>query len=101
MTFRQLSASKESIAKLQDQLNKQGMEIQPMTIKPQPFMEHKAYEGLKSALMLGLASGAYDNNFHLDDAANPKRMVNLVGGAKKMKPDAFTGDVNRGYREAG
>ncbi|OCT14972.1 hypothetical protein A8709_12645 [Paenibacillus pectinilyticus] len=94
-TFRQLSASKESIAKLQAQLNKQGMEIQPMSIKPQPFMEHKAYEGLKTALMLGLASGAYDNNFHLDDAANPKRMVNLVGGSRKMKPDAFTGDVNQ------
>ena len=58
-------------------------------------MEHKAYEGLKSALMLGLASGAYDNNFHLDDAANPKRMVNLVGGAKKMKPNAWVGDVNQ------
>nr|WP_309491797.1 FAD-dependent oxidoreductase [Paenibacillus sp. CGMCC 1.16610] len=95
MTFRQLSASKEVIAKLQEQLNKQGMEIHPMTLKPQPFMEHKAYEGLKSALMLGLASGAYDNNFHLDDPANPKRMVNLVSGAKKMKPDAFKGDVSQ------
>lgn len=94
-TFRQLSASKESIAKLQSQLNKQGMEVQPITIKAQPFMEHKAYEGLKSALMLGLASGAYKNDFHLDDAANPKRMVNVVGGARKMKPDAFKGDVNQ------
>ncbi|NOV04119.1 FAD-dependent oxidoreductase [Paenibacillus planticolens] len=95
MTFRQLSASKEVIAKLQDQLNKQGMEVHPITLKPQPFMEHKAYEGLKTALMLGLASGAYDNNFHLDDASNPKRMVNLVSGAKKMKPDAFKGDVSQ------
>lgn len=93
MTFRQLSASKDMIAKLQEQLNKQGMEIQPITVKPQPFMEHKAYEGLKTALMLGLASGAYDNNFHLDDAANPKRMVNIVSGARKMKPDAFKGDA--------
>jgi hypothetical protein len=95
MTFRQIAASKEVITMLQDQLNKQGMEIQPITLKPQPFMEHKAYEGLKSALMLGLASGAYDNNFHLDDPANPKRMVNLVNGAKKMKPEAFSGDVTQ------
>lgn len=95
MTFRQLAGSKEVIAKLQEHLIKQGMDLQPISIKPQPFMEHKAYEGLKSALMLGLASGAYDNNFHLDDAANPKRMVNLVGGAKKMKPDAWGGDVNQ------
>lgn len=95
MTFRQLAGSKEVIAKLQEHLIKQGMELQPISIKPQPFMEHKAYEGLKSALMLGLASGAYDNNFHLDDAANPKRMVNLVSGAKKMKPDAWGGDVSQ------
>ncbi|NOU91070.1 FAD-dependent oxidoreductase [Paenibacillus sp. LMG 31460] len=95
MTFRQLAGSKEVIAKLQDHLIKQGMELQPIALKPQPFMEHKAYEGLKSALMLGLASGAYDNNFHLDDAANPKRMVNLVSGAKKMKPDAWGGDVSQ------
>lgn len=95
MTFRQLAGSKEVIAKLQDHLIKKGMELQPIALKPQPFMEHKSYEGLKSALMLGLASGAYDNNFHLDDAANPKRMVNLVSGAKKMKPDAWVGDVNQ------
>ncbi|MGO4276431.1 hypothetical protein AB4Z22_42525, partial [Paenibacillus sp. TAF58] len=67
----------------------------PIALKPQPFMEHKAYEGLKSALMLGLASGAYDNNFHLDDASNPKRMVNLVSSARKMKPEAFFGDVTQ------
>ncbi|SDN55215.1 FAD dependent oxidoreductase [Paenibacillus sp. yr247] len=95
LTFRQIAASKEVVSKLQEQLNKQGMEIQPITLKPQPFMEHKEYEGLKSALLLGLASGAYDNNFHLDDPANPKRMVNLVSGAKKMKPEAFSGDVTQ------
>ena len=72
-----------------------------MTIKPQPFMEHKAYEGLKSALMLGLASGAYDNNFHLDDAANPKRMVNLVSGAKEDETRCLYGGCESSYCEAG
>lgn len=93
-TFRELSASKESIAKLQAQLNKQGMVVQPIAIKAQPFMEHKQFDALKTALTLGLAAGAYDNNFHLDDAANPKRMVNLVLGARKMKPDAWKGDAS-------
>ncbi|OPH48540.1 hypothetical protein BC351_08725 [Paenibacillus ferrarius] len=93
LSFRQLAASKDVIGKLQAQLTKQGMELPASTLKPQPFMEHKAYEGLKSALMLGLASGAYNNNFQLDAAANPKRMVNLVSGAKKMKPEAYKGDA--------
>ncbi|MFC5447211.1 FAD-dependent oxidoreductase [Paenibacillus aestuarii] len=94
VTFRQLSASKDAVAKLQAQLNKQGMEVQPMTLKPAAFMEHKEYEGLKAAMMLGLASGAYDNNFQLDVQSNPKRMVNLILGSKKMKPDAFKGDAS-------
>ncbi|UJF31962.1 FAD-dependent oxidoreductase [Paenibacillus hexagrammi] len=91
VTFRQLSASKELVAKLQNRLIQQGVELAPIEVKPEPFMEHKSFDALKSALMLGLATGSYDNNFHLDDQANPKRMVNLVNGAKKMKPEAFQG----------
>jgi hypothetical protein len=94
VTVRQLSASKELIAKLQDQLNKQGMVLKPFTLKPQPYMEHKEYAGLKAVLQLGLVGGGYNNDFKLDEASNPKRMVNLVNGAKKMKPSAFPGDAS-------
>lgn len=93
MTFRQLSASKELVAQLQDRLNKQGMELKPITVKPQPYMQHKSYEGLKVAVNWALASGGYDNNFRLDDNANPQRMVNLINGARKMKPEAFAGEA--------
>ncbi len=94
LTFRQLSASKEAIVLLQERLNKQGMELQPFTIKPGTFMQHKSYEGLKTAISLGLTSGAYNNDFHLDDAANPKRMVNLINGAKKINPASFQADAS-------
>jgi hypothetical protein len=94
VTLRQLSASKGLIAKLQDQLNKQGMDLKPFSIKPQPYMEHKEYAGLKAVLQLGLVGGAYNNDFKLDEASNPKRMANLVNGAKKMKPSAFPGDAS-------
>jgi hypothetical protein len=94
ISVRQLSQSKELIAKLQDKLNAQGMDIKPFTAKAQPFMEHKEHEGLEAVLMLGLASGSYNNDFKLDEASNPKRMVNLIGGAKKMKPAAFPGDAS-------
>ncbi|MNI05643.1 dihydrolipoamide dehydrogenase [compost metagenome] len=94
MTFRQLSASKENIALLQDRLNKQGMELLPFTIKAEPFMAHKSYEGLKVAVSLGLTSGGYNNTYDLDGISNPARMVNLVNGAKKMKPALFLGDAS-------
>jgi hypothetical protein len=94
VTLRQLSKSKELIAKLQDILNKQGMDLKPFTVKPQPYMEHKEYAGLKAVLQLGLVGGGYNNDFKLDEASNPKRMANLVNGAKKMKPAAFPGDAS-------
>ncbi|MCD1258257.1 FAD-dependent oxidoreductase [Paenibacillus athensensis] len=92
MTFRQLSASKADIAELQSRLNQMGMELQPFTVKPAPYMTHKSYEGLKAAVRLALATGGYKNEFALDDPSNAKRMVNLAGGAKKIKPAAFAGD---------
>ena len=93
ISFRQLSASKEYITQLQERLNKQGMELKPFSIKPQPFMLHKEYEGLKTVLSLALTSGGGKNEFHLDDLSNPERMSNLVGGMKRVKPSAFKGDA--------
>ncbi len=92
ITFRQMSANKEAITKLQDTLNKQGMVLQPFSIKPQPFMEHKAYEGLKVAVTLGLATGGYDNNFALDSKSNQQRLVNLLLGMRKFKPEEMAGN---------
>ncbi|MFK7696563.1 FAD-dependent oxidoreductase [Paenibacillus sp. HJGM_3] len=85
MTFRQLSASKDDIAALQDQLNKQGMVLKAYTPKPQAFMQSKSYEGLKTAVSMGLVIGGYDNSgFNMDPASNPQRMVNLTQGAKRV-----------------
>jgi hypothetical protein len=93
LTFRQISASKETIAKLQELLNKQGMDLKPYTIKPAPFMEHKSYEGLKTAVSLGLAGGGYKNEFDLDKASNQQRMVNLLEGMRKFKPASMSGSA--------
>ncbi|MCR8644098.1 FAD-dependent oxidoreductase [Paenibacillus sp. N1-5-1-14] len=93
VTFREMSQNKELIAKLQEMINQQGMDVKPFSIKPYPFMEHKQYEGLKVAVTYGLAYGSYGNTaFNLDNNSNPVRFINLLYGAKKMKPDAFTGD---------
>jgi len=91
MTFRQLSASKEWIAKLQDTLNKQGMDLKPYSHKPMPYMEHKAYEGLKTAVTLGLTTGGYKNDFELDKLSNQQRMVNQLEGMRRFKPSAMAG----------
>lgn len=93
MSFRQMSASKETIAKLQEQLNKQGMDLKPYTMKPAPFMENKSYEGLKTAVSLGLATGGYKNEFDLDKASNLQRMVNLLEGMRKFKPASMQGSA--------
>jgi hypothetical protein len=90
-TFRQLSADKEAIGKLQANLNSQGMDLKPYTPKVQPFMEHKAHAGLLTTVMLGLASGGYKNEFSLDEPSNVRRMANLVDGMKKFSPGSLSG----------
>lgn len=92
MTFREMSASKETIAKLQDTLNAQGMALKPFQLEPQPFMKHKSYEGLKAAVMLGLATGGYNNDFALDAKSNVQRMMNQLNGMRKAKPEVLAGD---------
>ncbi|CAG7631564.1 hypothetical protein PAESOLCIP111_03311 [Paenibacillus solanacearum] len=104
MTFRQLSASKESIAKLQDQLNKQGMVLKPFDIKAmglsdsyaaykgwKTFMGHKSYKGLEVAMSLAIATGGYNNDFSLDAKSNQQRMINQLEGMRKFKPDKLVG----------
>ncbi|TDF97680.1 FAD-dependent oxidoreductase [Paenibacillus piri] len=103
MTFRQLSASKDAIAQLQAQLIKQGMDLKPFNIKPAPFMEHKSYEGLKTAVSLGLSTGGYKNEFDLDKPSNQQRMVNMLEGMRKFKPSVLAGSaatVIAGVKEA-
>jgi ribulose 1,5-bisphosphate synthetase/thiazole synthase len=91
MTFRQMAASKDAVAKLQKQLSKQGMDLKPFAIKPLPYMEHKSYEGLKAAVSLGLAGGGYKNEYDLDKASNMLRMVNQLEGLRKFKPASLPG----------
>ncbi|MCZ8514630.1 FAD-dependent oxidoreductase [Paenibacillus filicis] len=91
MSLRELSASKEQIAVLQERLNKQGMVLKPFSLDPQPFMKHPAYEGLKTAVSLGLASGGYKNDFSLDAKSNQQRVINLLEGFRKFNPDAMPG----------
>lgn len=91
VTFRQLSASKEQIATLQDMLNKQGMVLKPYQAKPEPFMEQKAYAGLKEVVSMGLVVGGYDNSgFDTKPDSNPQRLVNLMQGVKRVHK--LTGD---------
>lgn len=94
MTFREMSASKEKIALMQTQMNKQGMDVKEYKPKAQAFMENKSYPGLQTAISLALATGGYKNDFELDKESNIQRMVNLINGSKKMKKDAFKGDAS-------
>lgn len=87
LTFRKLAESKELIAKLQDTLNKQGMDIKPYTLKQNPpYMSHKTYPGLKMAIYFNLAAGRGEKgiDFELDKEANPQRIVNQLNAIKKI-----------------
>lgn len=100
VSFRELSKSKELVAKMQDTANKMGMDLKPYTPVKEAFMDHKAYPGLKAVAYLGLVNGSYKNaEFQpkvLDAPSNPARFVNHLRGAKKRYPQSFKGDPANG-----
>jgi hypothetical protein len=99
VTFRELSESKPLITELQKQMNDQGMDIKPYTLKQPSFMEHKAYPGLKAAVYMGLAYGSYGNAaFDLDKVSNAKRMANQISNMKRIYASNFTGDPSEALK---
>ncbi|TCZ77243.1 FAD-dependent oxidoreductase [Paenibacillus albiflavus] len=98
ITFRELSASKELIAKLQEQLNKQGMDINPFTIEPYAYMKDPQYEGLRVALAYGLEYLGYKKEYDYSKKSNPVRMANLISGVKRIKADAVKADPSKAVK---
>ncbi|WP_438444275.1 FAD-dependent oxidoreductase [Gorillibacterium sp. sgz5001074] len=97
VSFRELSKSKDLVAKMQDLVNGQGMDLKPYTPKVHSYMNHKAYPGLKAAVYMGLVNGSYGNLYFKDEElnkpSNPQRFVNHLRGAKRMYAQSFKGDA--------
>ncbi|GAA0365445.1 hypothetical protein GCM10008968_21590 [Bacillus horti] len=95
VTFSELAESKESIEKLQNMLNEQGMELEEYSLEPQSYMKHKDYPGLRAAVYMGITFGSYNNEFNLDDISNPQRIVNKLYSIVKLYPEFFQGDPGK------
>ncbi|WP_168121111.1 FAD-dependent oxidoreductase [Paenibacillus sp. HB172176] len=86
VSLHELSSSEAYIRLLQARLTEQGMDLNPAYLEPYDFITHGEYEGLKLAVSMGIAQGAYSNDFHLDDAANPKSFIQSLKGAGRVHP---------------
>jgi hypothetical protein len=82
LTFRAMSKDKAAISTLQSRLNAQGMELKPYALPLQSYEKHRTYSGLKTVLSFGLVSGKYDNDFKLDEKANPVEYGLLYAGSR-------------------
>ena len=92
VSFREMSRSPELVKRLQERLAEQGMDLSPIDVERPAYMKHKAYEGLKAAVSLGIAYGSYNNDFALDQPSNPQRLVNNLYGTARAHGEAFPGD---------
>lgn len=101
VTFRELSASRELVKKLQDKLTAQGVDLVPKKLDTPDYMKHYAYEGLKAAASMAIAIGSYSNDFKLDEPSNPKRMVNAMNAVAKVhrQSGAFPGKPDGAIEE--
>jgi len=92
VSLRQLSRLPELVVELQNRLRRQGLNLRPFTVRPQPYMEHEAYPGLQAAVSLGFWAGGYNNDFRLDEASNPHRMARHMFLVARARPAVFGGD---------
>ncbi len=93
VTFQAMAESKPLIEEMQKLVNEQGMDLKPYSVEQQGYMKHKAYEGLKAAVYMGIAVGSYGNSaFNLDNPSNAQRMVNQLHNVKRMFGEHFAGN---------
>jgi hypothetical protein len=99
ISFRELAANKTLVSQMQDMLNKQGMDLKPYKVTPSAsnhltYMTHKQYDGLKTAVYIGIAIGGGLNDFKLNDKSNPQRLINHMVVSKKVfaSKNVFKGD---------
>lgn len=96
ISFRQLSATRDLVVKMQSMLTDQGVDLTPYSGQPPEYAKHKAYPGLKAAVSMALITGGYGNKgFALDEGSNAKRMVNHMLQVKKVHGSFFSGDPNQ------
>lgn len=92
ITVRELSRSKELIAKLRSDLTGQGVDLTVYDFKKPAYSEHKAYKGLLAAASLLMTSGSTNNKeFKLDDPSNAQRYAYQLSRLNKAHPKAFPG----------
>ncbi|HZG75253.1 MAG TPA: FAD-dependent oxidoreductase [Paenibacillus sp.] len=92
LTFRQLSASREAVGRLQALLIEQGVALQPFASEPPEPFQGPEGDALRAMLRIGVAIGGYKNDFRLDEAATVASLTNVLHALHRKDPDAFPGD---------
>ncbi|MFC5403546.1 FAD-dependent oxidoreductase [Cohnella soli] len=92
INVRDLSKSKELVAKLRSNLTNQGMDLSFHQFKEPYYLSHPDYKGLLTAASLLMTSGAENNKaFDLDGRSNAQRYVNQLSRLTKAYPHKFAG----------
>lgn len=80
-TFSALANNSYLVGKLQEELKKQGVVLEPINLPANPETKHWAYEGLKFMRHYGMAAGGYSNDYRLD---NPMPEIQFINGLNWM-----------------
>lgn len=92
LTFRQLSASREGIAKLRETLRTQGVDLAMRNVNAPTYRSHRTYPGLLAAVSMGMTIGGYDNQrWDLDGPSNKERYFTMMQRLAKMHAGHFPG----------
>ncbi|MHA6480673.1 FAD-dependent oxidoreductase [Paenibacillus sp. strain BS8-2] len=100
LSFRQLSSSRDGIAKLREQLQRQGMDLAMRELEQPSYRNHKTYPGLLAAVSMGMTLGGYDNKrWDLDGLSSKERYFTMMQRLAQMHERHFQGKPERSLRE--
>lgn len=77
VSLRRIAYDSNLVEKLQQLLNKQGMDLKPFSLTPE-IAKHPCYSGLRFVRSYGLVAGGYTNDYRLDETMSEQQFFNLI-----------------------
>lgn len=92
LTFPEMAKRPEAVAKLQKALIQRGLILHPLAPHPSPFAGNPHQKEILQALDLGLISGGYNNDFHLNARLSREQFEELwkVAAHRKLGEESRT-----------
>jgi len=97
VSVRQMHGNETAMQWVQGTLKAQGAYLEDFSIH-ESFMDHWAYDGVKTLRTIGLLDGGYQNDYHLEEPMGKWRFQTMINGIAQKTDFAYIGYLEVGER---